>query len=44
MTNGLLQVERGGGVRVFERVDGGRNLKLVAENSSIEAPTGFLWV
>lgn len=33
----------GGGVKVFERIDGGRGLKVVAENSSIEAPTGFLW-
>ncbi|KAF8058602.1 Lactonase, 7-bladed beta-propeller-domain-containing protein [Lyophyllum atratum] len=33
----------GGGVKVFERVNGGRNLKIVAENPSIEAPTGFLW-
>jgi 6-phosphogluconolactonase (cycloisomerase 2 family) len=35
---------QGGGIRVFERVDGGKNLKLIAENKSIEAPTGFLWV
>lgn len=34
----------GGGIKVFERADGGRNLKAVAENDSIEAPTGFLWV
>jgi len=34
---------KGGGVKVFERIDGGRNLKVVAENSDIEAPTGFLW-
>ncbi|KAG6915847.1 hypothetical protein DXG01_009606 [Tephrocybe rancida] len=32
-----------GGVKVFERVDGGRNLKVVAENSKVEALTGFLW-
>ncbi|KAJ7672681.1 Lactonase, 7-bladed beta-propeller-domain-containing protein [Mycena rosella] len=35
---------QGGGVKVFERIDGGKGLKLIAENSSIEAPTGFLWV
>ncbi|KAF5374616.1 hypothetical protein D9615_008958 [Tricholomella constricta] len=33
----------GGGVKVFERIDGGRDLKVVAENPNIEAPTGFLW-
>ncbi|KAJ7449639.1 Lactonase, 7-bladed beta-propeller-domain-containing protein [Mycena latifolia] len=35
---------QGGGVKVFERIDGGKGLKLVTANSSIEAPTGFLWV
>ncbi|KAJ7623281.1 Lactonase, 7-bladed beta-propeller-domain-containing protein [Roridomyces roridus] len=35
---------QGGGVKVFERVDGGKGLKLVAENKEVEAPTGFLWV
>ncbi|KAF8216415.1 Lactonase, 7-bladed beta-propeller-domain-containing protein [Mycena galopus ATCC 62051] len=34
----------GGGVKVFERIDGGKGLKEVAANSSVEAPTGFLWV
>jgi hypothetical protein len=34
----------GGGVKVFERIDGGKGLKVVAENGGIEAPTGFLWV
>ncbi|PFH45230.1 hypothetical protein AMATHDRAFT_161630 [Amanita thiersii Skay4041] len=33
-----------GGVRIFERVDGGRNLKLVAVQDDVEAPTGFLWL
>jgi hypothetical protein len=33
----------GGGVKVFQRVDGGRGLKEVARNESIAAPTGFLW-
>jgi 6-phosphogluconolactonase (cycloisomerase 2 family) len=32
----------GGGVKVFERVDGGKGLKIVAENPSIEQPTAFL--
>jgi len=34
----------GGGVKVFERVDGGASLKLVAVNDAVEAPTGFLWL
>ncbi|KAK7012260.1 3-carboxy-cis,cis-mucoante lactonizing enzyme [Favolaschia claudopus] len=34
----------GGGVKVFERIDGGKGLKELAANSSVEAPTGFLWV
>ncbi|KAF8627748.1 hypothetical protein AX17_006115 [Amanita inopinata Kibby_2008] len=34
----------GGGVKVFERVDGGTGLRLVAENEGVEAPTGFLWI
>jgi 6-phosphogluconolactonase (cycloisomerase 2 family) len=34
----------GGGVSIFERIDGGRNLKLVARNENIESPTGFLWL
>ncbi|KAG6829023.1 hypothetical protein H0H92_005931 [Tricholoma furcatifolium] len=33
----------GGGVKIFERIDGGKNLKVVAENPNVEAPTGFLW-
>ncbi|KAG6864569.1 hypothetical protein C0991_008612 [Blastosporella zonata] len=33
----------GGGVKVFERIDGGKGLKVVAENSNVEAVTGFLW-
>ena len=32
----------GGGVKVFERVDGGKGLKDVA-SLALEAPTGFLW-
>ena len=34
----------GGGVKIFERIDGGKSLRLVATNNSIEAPTGFLWL
>lgn len=34
----------GGGVKVFERVDGGKSLKVIATNEAVEAPTGFLWV
>jgi hypothetical protein len=33
----------GGGVKVFERIDGGKVLKEVAKNESVVAPTGFLW-
>lgn len=33
----------GGGVKVFERVDGGKDLKQVA-SLELEAPTGFLWL
>ncbi|THU75979.1 3-carboxy-cis,cis-mucoante lactonizing enzyme [Dendrothele bispora CBS 962.96] len=33
----------GGGVKVFERVDGGKGLKVVAE-MELEGPTGFVWV
>jgi len=34
----------GGGVKVFERVDGGKALKEIASNSSIVEPTTFLWL
>jgi 6-phosphogluconolactonase (cycloisomerase 2 family) len=33
---------RGGGVKIFERVDGGKSLKEIA-SIQLEAPTGFLW-
>ena len=33
----------GGGVKVFERLDGGKALKEVA-SLELEAPTGFLWI
>jgi len=35
---------RGGGVKVFERINGGKSLKAIASNDSVEAPTGFLWL
>ncbi|KIM36813.1 hypothetical protein M413DRAFT_77727 [Hebeloma cylindrosporum] len=35
---------RGGGVKVFERLEGGASLRLVAAIDSVEAPTGFLWL
>ncbi|KAF8641444.1 hypothetical protein AX16_009957 [Volvariella volvacea WC 439] len=34
----------GGGVKVYERVEQGRGLKLVAEKEDVVSPTGFLWV
>ncbi|KAJ7180594.1 Lactonase, 7-bladed beta-propeller-domain-containing protein [Mycena filopes] len=34
----------GGGVKVFERIEGGKGLKVIAVNHGVEAPTGFLWV
>lgn len=33
----------GGGVKIFERTEGGRGLKEVAKNEFVPAPTGFLW-
>lgn len=33
----------GGGVKVFERVDGGRGLKELV-STDVLAPTGFLWL
>ncbi|THG99249.1 hypothetical protein EW026_g3072 [Hermanssonia centrifuga] len=33
---------QGGGVKVFERIDGGKGLKEIA-SVDLEAPTGFLW-
>ena len=35
---------RGGGVKVFERTDGGKDLKIVAELADVEAPTSFWWL
>ncbi|KAG7091586.1 hypothetical protein E1B28_010607 [Marasmius oreades] len=34
----------GGGVKVFERINGGKDLRLVAKNEDVKAPTGFLWM
>jgi hypothetical protein len=33
-----------GGVKIFERVDGGKGLKVIAANEGVRAPAGFLWV
>lgn len=32
------------GVKVYERVEGGKALREVVENKEVKAPTGFLWV
>ncbi|KAF8588825.1 putative isomerase YbhE [Ramaria rubella] len=34
----------GGGVKIFERVDGGRNLKEIAWLKDVKNPTGFHWL
>ena len=34
----------GGGVKVYERVDGGRSIKEIAALPDIEGPTAFLWL
>ena len=34
----------GGGVKIFERVDGGRDLKEVAHLKGVERPAGFHWL
>jgi hypothetical protein len=34
----------GGGVKVYERVDGGRSLKEIAAVPDIVEPAGFLWL
>ena len=34
----------GGGVKVYERVDGGRSLKEIAALPDIDGPTTFLWL
>jgi len=34
---------QGGGVKIFERIDGGKGLKEVAKTEEVLAPTSFLW-
>jgi 6-phosphogluconolactonase (cycloisomerase 2 family) len=34
----------GGGVKVYERVDGGKGLRFVAGNEGMVKATGFLWM
>lgn len=34
----------GGGVKVFERINGGTSFALVAALDSVNAPTAFLWL
>jgi 6-phosphogluconolactonase (cycloisomerase 2 family) len=34
----------GGGVKVFQRVEEGKNLEEVAHDPSIQSPTGFAWL
>ena len=40
----VLGGARGGGIKVYERVDGGRTLREVASLPGIEKPTTFLWL
>jgi Lactonase, 7-bladed beta-propeller len=40
----VLGGTNGGGVKVYERVDGGRSLREVAALPEIKAPTAFLWL
>jgi len=35
---------KGGGVKIFQRAEGGMNLKQVAHDPSVESPTGFAWL
>jgi 6-phosphogluconolactonase (cycloisomerase 2 family) len=35
---------KGGGVKVFRRVEGGKNLEQVAHDPSVQSPTGFAWL
>jgi 6-phosphogluconolactonase (cycloisomerase 2 family) len=39
----VLGGQTAGGVKVFERVDGGRSVKELAALPDIQAPTGFVW-
>ena len=34
----------GGGIKVYERVDGGRSLKETAALPDVEGPAGSLWL
>jgi len=34
----------GNGVKIFERVDGGRDLKEIASLEDVQSPTGFHWL
>ncbi|KAI0305552.1 3-carboxy-cis,cis-mucoante lactonizing enzyme [Multifurca ochricompacta] len=34
----------GGGVKLYERIDGGRSLREIATLPQVEAPTAFLWL
>lgn len=36
--------QNGGGVKVFERVDGGKGLKEIVAKTDVDLPTHFLWV
>ena len=35
---------KGGGVKVFQRVEGGKNLEQAAHDPSVQSPTGFAWL
>ena len=35
---------KGGGVKIFQRVEGGKNLKQVAHDPTVQSPTGFAWL
>jgi len=35
---------KGGGVKVFQRVEGGKSLKQVAHDPNVQYPTGFAWL
>ena len=35
---------KGGGVKIFQRVEGGKNLMQVAHDPSVQSPTGFAWL
>ncbi|KAH9161433.1 3-carboxy-cis,cis-mucoante lactonizing enzyme [Lactarius sanguifluus] len=39
----VLGGTQGGGVKVYERVDGGRSLREIASLPEVEQPTAFLW-